>query len=196
VPAGQGTVVVSAARWTAASPISLITLPVQCPCAGLVCPFPLLCFFFVSDALLAQTEQAAGPAAADSHPAGLLTHAPAASSLQRPIRCTAFPPPPSLLPRPPFPRPASAAGPSAAAACLAATMIQFLLLVSRQGKIRLSKWYTFLARSQQLKIAQEAANLALSRNRKSSDRAAASSATATRGAGQCIEHGEEWRGVL
>lgn len=46
-------------------------------------------------------------------------------------------------------------------------MIQFLLLVSRQGKIRLSKWYAFLPRQQQLKIAQEAANLALSRNRKS-----------------------------
>ena len=46
-------------------------------------------------------------------------------------------------------------------------MIQFLLLVSRQGKIRLSKWYSFLPRAQQIKIAQEAANLALSRNRKS-----------------------------
>jgi len=33
-------------------------------------------------------------------------------------------------------------------------MIQFLLLVSRQGKIRLSKWYTFLPRAQQIKIAQ------------------------------------------
>jgi hypothetical protein len=38
---------------------------------------------------------------------------------------------------------------------LSLSMIQFLLLVSRQGKIRLSKWYSFQPRPQQIKIAQE-----------------------------------------
>ncbi|AIO00098.1 clathrin coat assembly protein ap19, putative [Leishmania panamensis] len=43
-------------------------------------------------------------------------------------------------------------------------MIQFLLLMSRQGKIRLSKWYVTLSQKEQAKIIREVSQAALGRS--------------------------------
>ncbi|KAK7200067.1 clathrin coat assembly protein ap19 [Novymonas esmeraldas] len=43
-------------------------------------------------------------------------------------------------------------------------MIQFLLLMSRQGKIRLSKWYVTLSQKEQAKIIREVCQTALGRS--------------------------------
>ncbi|KAG5490403.1 hypothetical protein JKF63_00523 [Porcisia hertigi] len=42
-------------------------------------------------------------------------------------------------------------------------MIQFLLLMSRQGKIRLSRWYVTLSQKEQSKILREVSQVALGR---------------------------------
>lgn len=43
-------------------------------------------------------------------------------------------------------------------------MIQFLLLMSRQGKIRLAKWYVTLSQKEQAKIIREVSQTALGRS--------------------------------
>jgi len=44
--------------------------------------------------------------------------------------------------------------------------IKFLLLISRQGKTRLSKWYKPYTQKQQAKIAREVTNMVLPRPQK------------------------------
>ena len=43
-------------------------------------------------------------------------------------------------------------------------MIQYLLLISRQGKVRLAKWYITLPTKDKTKIMRDCANIALARN--------------------------------
>ena len=48
-------------------------------------------------------------------------------------------------------------------------MIQFLLLVSRHGKVRLSKWYSAFSSKDKARIVRECAQLAINRNAKASN---------------------------
>lgn len=48
-------------------------------------------------------------------------------------------------------------------------MLQFLLLVSRQGKVRLAKWYVTLHPKEKSKIMRDCSNISLSRNTKLSN---------------------------
>ena len=61
---------------------------------------------------------------------------------------------------------ASRAGP--APARRRGTMIHFILLFSRQGKLRLQKWYTTLPEKEKKKIVREIVQIVLSRNQKTS----------------------------
>ena len=48
-------------------------------------------------------------------------------------------------------------------------MIQFLLLISRHGKVRLSKWYSAFSSKDKARIVRECAQLAVNRNPKNSN---------------------------
>ncbi|XP_040468838.1 AP-1 complex subunit sigma-3 [Falco naumanni] len=58
------------------------------------------------------------------------------------------------------------AGPGRLPACRRRTMIHFILLFSRQGKLRLQKWYTTLPDKEKKKIIREIVQIILSRNQK------------------------------